>query len=39
LWIVGETIDGSSAIDVVNPATEQAFPTIARSNEALVTGR
>jgi len=35
LWINGQAREGSEEISVVNPANEQPFARIARSNEAL----
>ena len=36
LWIDGQAVDGSSTLGVINPATEEVFATIARSDETLV---
>lgn len=36
LWIDGKASDGASILDVINPATEGVFTTVARSDEALV---
>lgn len=35
LWIDGKPTDGASNMGVINPATEDVFATIARSDEAL----
>ncbi len=36
LWIGGKAVEGVSDMGVINPATEEVFATIARSDEALV---
>lgn len=36
LWIGGKPVEGVGVMGVINPATEEAFATIARSDEALV---
>ena len=35
LWINGKAVDGSGEMSVLNPATEEFFATIARSDECL----
>ena len=36
IWLDGHAIEGAGQITVINPATEKAFATIARSDQALV---
>ncbi len=36
LWIDGNAVDGASEMDVINPATEEVFATIAKSDKAQV---
>ena len=35
LWISGKATDGAGEISVVNPATEEVFATISRSDKGL----
>ncbi len=36
LWISGKPVDGAAEMSVLNPATEEPFATIARSDKTLV---
>lgn len=35
LWINGQPVEGASELEVINPATEEVFTTVARSDRAL----